>query len=284
MEINLASNLVHAQLNAICEVCEAAQRKNAPPPVESTIESIFCNYDSAFGDSIAKSFSTAAQQRIPVCGIWSRSCHESVKAVADRIKLILRPSYKTLNVEFRKAQLEESDEAGSTKQLQSYFEASIPEDAIKDVRTRWKQTLPELFALGVPERETIEFALQQELAQATRDTNDEEFRREVNSPLKQTPRETDEELVVSPDARSVYWRSADTCFEFTPSQAACFQQMHSAWKQRTPSLDQHTILEAAGTSSDRLVDIFEKGKHPAWNKLIVYGKTKGTFRLAPDPP
>ena len=90
------------------------------------------------------------------------------------------------------------------------------------------------------------------------------------------------EIVVSDDCRSANWNGV--LFEFTTGQAACFDCLYANWLRGTPSVDQGTILDAGGASGKRLADVFNKGTHPAWGKLIVSGGTKGAFRLAPEPP
>jgi hypothetical protein len=88
------------------------------------------------------------------------------------------------------------------------------------------------------------------------------------------------------DFRSVLWFG--TLYEFTPAQAACVQQLMSAWFRGVPSMAEGTILESAGLVPDgRLRDIFRRGPGArAWGRMIIRGATKGTFRLAqqPDPP
>jgi hypothetical protein len=43
-------------------------------------------------------------------------------------------------------------------------------------------------------------------------------------------------------------------------------------------ISEATILEAAGSASDRLRDVFNKGGHPAWGTMINLAG-KGAFRL-----
>jgi hypothetical protein len=85
----------------------------------------------------------------------------------------------------------------------------------------------------------------------------------------------------SEDFRSVHWYGDD--FAFTPTQAACVKVLWLAWENGTPELGQATILEhpVVEAESRRLVDVF-KG-HPAWDKMIVKGRTAGTYRLAVPP-
>jgi hypothetical protein len=85
----------------------------------------------------------------------------------------------------------------------------------------------------------------------------------------------------SKDFRSVHWYGED--HTFSPTQAACVKVMWEEWENGTPDLGQDTILEhpEVEAESKRLVDVF-KG-HPAWGKMIVKGRTAGTYRLA-EPP
>ncbi|NOX55286.1 MAG: hypothetical protein GXP27_12785, partial [Planctomycetes bacterium] len=80
------------------------------------------------------------------------------------------------------------------------------------------------------------------------------------------------------DYRSVLW-DGDT-FTFTPLQAACVKILWEHREQGTPEVGEQTILTEADSDSNRLLNVFERGKHPAWGTLIVPGTRKGTFRLA----
>ncbi|MEO8494180.1 MAG: hypothetical protein ABI614_03855 [Planctomycetota bacterium] len=81
----------------------------------------------------------------------------------------------------------------------------------------------------------------------------------------------------APDFRSVSWFGES--YTFTPTQAACVKVMWRYWEQRTPALSELTILDEAGSSGDRLRDVFDKGKHPAWGTMITPAG-KGAFQLA----
>jgi hypothetical protein len=81
----------------------------------------------------------------------------------------------------------------------------------------------------------------------------------------------------SDDFRFVRWYGTE--YVFTPTQAACIRVLWEAWKKGTPVLGQAAILEAADSRGTRLSDVFEKGKHPAWRKMIVCVR-KGAFQLA----
>ena len=89
----------------------------------------------------------------------------------------------------------------------------------------------------------------------------------------------------STDFRSVSWDGEQ--FYFTATQAAAVRVLWTAWQRGTPDLGELTILDQAGSSMadsrhGRLRDLFRSGRkmHPAWNKMIVAGATKGAFRLA----
>jgi hypothetical protein len=98
-------------------------------------------------------------------------------------------------------------------------------------------------------------------------------------------RPNENEAAHSPDFRSVYWFGAE--YTFTTAQAACVKVLWENWQRKTPVLAELTILDSAGLSGDRLRDVFNKGKHPAWETMIV-AASKGAFRLVEpmkaDPP
>jgi hypothetical protein len=81
----------------------------------------------------------------------------------------------------------------------------------------------------------------------------------------------------SDDFRSVRWYG--TNYLFTPTQAACVRVLWEAWERGTPVVGQESILETAGSTCCRLRDVFDKAKHPAWDKMIVSPR-KGSFSLA----
>lgn len=80
----------------------------------------------------------------------------------------------------------------------------------------------------------------------------------------------------SEDFTSVHWCGND--YNFTKTQAACVKVLCEAWENKTPALKEETILEKAGSCGNRLRDVFDKGKHPAWGKMIVT-VGKGRFQL-----
>ncbi len=79
----------------------------------------------------------------------------------------------------------------------------------------------------------------------------------------------------SPDFRSVNWFGVH--HSFTPTQAAIVKVLWNAWENDTPDVGHETLLEKAGSESDRLVDVF-KG-HKTYKQLIDKGETKGSYRL-----
>jgi hypothetical protein len=85
----------------------------------------------------------------------------------------------------------------------------------------------------------------------------------------------------SPDFRSVRWDGEPYCF--TATQAACIKLLWEAMEKGAPELGEQTLLQhpTVDVTSTRLRDIFRSAgqMHPCWNKLIVRGDRKGTFRL-----
>ncbi len=78
----------------------------------------------------------------------------------------------------------------------------------------------------------------------------------------------------STDFRSVHWFGTD--YAFTATQAAAIKLLWEAWEDGTPDVGQETLLEAAGSSGNRLRDVFKD--NPAWQALVV-SASRGTFRL-----
>lgn len=68
---------------------------------------------------------------------------------------------------------------------------------------------------------------------------------------------------------------------FTPLQAKAVKVLWEAMGDGTWEVKQQTLLDAAGSTGDRLVDLFKR--HPAWGALIVAGEASGHYRLAPLP-
>ncbi len=82
----------------------------------------------------------------------------------------------------------------------------------------------------------------------------------------------------SDDFRFVQWFGET--YRFTATQAACVRILWENWERGTPEVGETILLEKAGSEGNRLRDVFRKGQHPAWEKLIVPGSTKGSWRLA----
>jgi hypothetical protein len=167
-EIVLASHLVITQFRAICEVLEAALN-DWGPPVEPTLNTIFCFSDPAFRDHISDAFADAAQERIPFLGFWERSCHQSVRAVGNQITSILLPDRKAFEISFHAVDRASIAEDVTPKRYREFFEASIPPATLEKIKVNWRQSKAKISALGVSGYEGVEFALQRELAQTKRD-------------------------------------------------------------------------------------------------------------------
>lgn len=82
----------------------------------------------------------------------------------------------------------------------------------------------------------------------------------------------------SADFRSVHWSGED--YQFTATQAAAIKALWEAWEAGAPELSQATILERAGSETERLRDLFRD--HPAWGVFVVSGSSKGSYRLSPN--
>ncbi len=90
------------------------------------------------------------------------------------------------------------------------------------------------------------------------------------------PGDDDRDTAHAVDFRSVKWFGQGHVF--TATQAACIKVLWEHWEQGTPAVGEQTILELAGAGGERLRDVFDKGKHPAWNSMIIEAR-KGAFRL-----
>jgi hypothetical protein len=77
------------------------------------------------------------------------------------------------------------------------------------------------------------------------------------------------------DYRSVWWFGRS--LHFTKTQAAVVALLWQAWEAGTPDVGGETLLEAVGSDSKRLAEVF-KG-HPAWGSMIVQGGTQGAYCL-----
>jgi len=88
------------------------------------------------------------------------------------------------------------------------------------------------------------------------------------------------ELQFAEDHRSCRWN--DQVFEFSTKQAAVMETLHKNWSNGAPALSKETLLEAAGSDGKDVRDLFRR--HEAWRTLIIPGKSRGTWRLAPKTP
>ncbi len=147
------------------------------------------------------------------------------------------------------------------------LDALSPEDLQKTL-SRWQEKEPLEKVVGMDAINRVGAWIHREWAAVTRLPNHDQER-------------LTQETLHSPDFRSVNWFGRK--YTFTGTQAACVKLLWENWEQGTPELAEPTILDSAGTSGDRLRDVFDKGKHDAWGTMIVPGTRKGTFRLAePD--
>jgi hypothetical protein len=79
----------------------------------------------------------------------------------------------------------------------------------------------------------------------------------------------------SPDFRSLRWRRRE--YPFTERQAPVVKLLWDAWEDGAPDVGTATLLTAAGTTGDRLRDVFQDNE--AWGTIIVPGTSRGTYRL-----
>lgn len=80
----------------------------------------------------------------------------------------------------------------------------------------------------------------------------------------------------SPDFRCVNLRGQE--FGLTTSQAMVVKELWEFHQKGVPDISQdYLLVSVLNTEQKRLIDIFKKS--PAWGKLIVRGRTRGTFRL-----
>lgn len=80
------------------------------------------------------------------------------------------------------------------------------------------------------------------------------------------------------DFTSVIWYG--TKYSFTKTQAECLKHLWKAWEMGGLSLSEKTIGDRIASVSEnyRLVHTFDRGKHPAWGKMII-SVGKGIFAL-----
>lgn len=80
-----------------------------------------------------------------------------------------------------------------------------------------------------------------------------------------------------PDYTCIAWDG--TIYSLTLTQARVVHVLWDAMEAGVPEVHQDTLLEASGSESRRLASVFKDA--PAWNKLIVPGAARGTYRLPP---
>lgn len=83
----------------------------------------------------------------------------------------------------------------------------------------------------------------------------------------------------SADFRSVFWDGKH--YSFSPAQAKLIEALWNAYENGTPELSTEALGIACGSEAAifRPRDAFNKGKHPAWETMVVKGATKGTLKL-----
>lgn len=81
----------------------------------------------------------------------------------------------------------------------------------------------------------------------------------------------------SPDYRSIVWDGI--AYTLTTIQAAAVEALWEAYTRGAPEVSQEWLLESIGSDAKRLRDLFRR--HPAWRQVIVQGRRRGTYRLAP---
>ncbi len=81
----------------------------------------------------------------------------------------------------------------------------------------------------------------------------------------------------SPDYRSV--RFHGRAYPLTDNQACMIEVLHIAFQQGTPNVGKKTLLAAIEQETSRVRDSFKES--PLWQKLIVTGDGRGTYKLNP---
>lgn len=83
-----------------------------------------------------------------------------------------------------------------------------------------------------------------------------------------------------PDFRSVSWYGTE--YSFTGNQAACVKILWEAWEKGLSDVGKDYILCEIESDASRLRDVFKQGRelHPAWNTMIMPGKSQGSYRLS----
>ncbi len=78
-----------------------------------------------------------------------------------------------------------------------------------------------------------------------------------------------------PGFSSVLWDGER--YVFSASQAAVIELLWDAMENDTYEVRQELLLEAAGSESEKLANLFRD--HSSWGVLVVPGSARGTFRL-----
>ena len=86
-----------------------------------------------------------------------------------------------------------------------------------------------------------------------------------------------DDVAHSDDFRSMRWFGIT--YSFTPNQAAVMKVLYEHWVKGVPEIGQETLLLAIDPEAppDRLSMVFRN--HPAWMKVIISGRSKGSYRL-----
>ena len=89
----------------------------------------------------------------------------------------------------------------------------------------------------------------------------------------------------SDDFRSVWWFG--THYSFTTNQSNVVNLLWTAWKKKTPEVNDITLLDASGGDGKRIRDVFREAgnkMNDAWGTMIQRVR-KDTLKLvAPEPP
>ena len=77
----------------------------------------------------------------------------------------------------------------------------------------------------------------------------------------------------APGFECVNWYG--TVYHFTPKQRLVVASLWQAMDDEAGSIDQDRLLADADSDQLRLRDLFDQGRHPAWNTMIVAALTRG---------
>lgn len=83
----------------------------------------------------------------------------------------------------------------------------------------------------------------------------------------------------TPDYRSIRFHGQE--YTLTKNQAKIIALLHAALQAGMPAVDKNTLLSAIEQETSRVRDSFKKS--PLWNKLVVPGARRGTYRLDLEP-